>query len=251
MMETVSQTEKKENLYDATVSRKECEVQIQDEIRILQEELRQRKWTNSHIQYFSEMFVLMMSVLNGTEDDVETVRMMKYFLDGNDYKDIALLTDVPVLQVMAGIRKFGRAFLRANTYKTLCAQVRIDKDQIHELKEEILMLKEKIRILQSNAGRQGENWEDIQEITRTGQTGDRTDSEAFLRSRIEDHPLSCRIRNALNEAGINRIYQLLQLSWDEVKNIRNLGLKSTSELLDFITDKGYAFRLEKGEKHVI
>ena len=76
-----------------------------------------------------------MSILNDTEEDVLTVRMVKYFLDGDNYKDIALLTGVPVLQVMANIRKFGRAFLRANTYKTILEKVNRDQNLVEELME--------------------------------------------------------------------------------------------------------------------
>ena len=73
---------KKKHTNQYAEQKKEFQLILKGEVDILQEEIRQRRWTNNHIQYFAEMFSLMMSILNDTEEDVLTVRMVKYFLYG-------------------------------------------------------------------------------------------------------------------------------------------------------------------------
>ena len=52
--------------------------------------------------------------------------------------------------------------------------------------------------------------------------------------KIESLMLSNRSANALRRAGILRVDQLIQLTEDDIYNIRNMGAKSVAEVLEVI-----------------
>ena len=240
-------TSKKKQTDEYAEQQKEFQLILKGEVDILQEEIRQRRWTNNHIQYFAEMFSLMMSILNDTEEDVLTVRMVKYFLDGDNYKDIALLTGVPVLQVMANIRKFGRAFLRANTYRTVLEKVNKDRNLIEELKQENETLRKMYFKLKA-----GQFNQSIQESKNTGQDDSGIEGnieEDFLKSGIASHPLSNRLKNALSHKGILTVGECLQYSAKDLLQFRNMGITSVNELESFLEKHGYALQPNKKSHH--
>lgn len=236
-------TSKKKQTDEYAEQQKEFQLILKGEVDILQEEIRQRRWTNNHIQYFAELFSLMMSILNDTEEDVLTVRMVKYFLDGDNYKDIALLTGVPVLQVMANIRKFGRAFLRANTYRTVLEKVNKDQKLVEELKQENETLRKMYFKLKA-----GQFNQSIQESKNTGQEDSGIEGsieEDFLKSGIASHPLSNRLKNALSHKGILTVGECLQYSAKDLLQFRNMGVTSVNELETFLVKHGYALQPTK------
>ena len=236
-------TSKKKQTDEYAEQQKEFQLILKGEVDILQEEIRQRRWTNNHIQYFAEMFSLMMSILNDTEEDVLTVRMVKYFLDGDNYKDIALLTGVPVLQVMANIRKFGRAFLRANTYRTVLEKVNKDQKLVEELKQENETLRKMYFKLKA-----GQFNQSIQESKNTRQEDSGIEGsieEDFLKSGIASHPLSKRLKNALSHKGILTVGECLQYSAKDLLQFRNMGVTSVNELETFLVKHGYALQPTK------
>lgn len=238
---------KKKHTNQYAEQKKEFQLILKGEVDILQEEIRQRRWTNNHIQYFAEMFSLMMSILNDTEEDVLTVRMVKYFLDGDNYKDIALLTGVPVLQVMANIRKFGRAFLRANTYKTILEKVNRDQNLVEELKQENDTLRKmyfKLKAQQFN--------QSILESKNTERAASEIEESLerdFLKSNIENHPLSKRLKNALSSKEILTVGECLQYSAKDLLQFRNMGVTSVNELESFLEKHGYALQPNKKSHH--
>ena len=238
---------KKKHTNQYAEQKKEFQLILKGEVDILPEEIRQRSWTNNHIQYFAEMFSLMMSILNDTEEDVLTVRMVKYFLDGDNYKDIALLTGVPVLQVMANIRKFGRAFLRANTYRTVLEKVNKDQKLVEELKQENETLRKMYFKLKA-----GQFNQSIQESKNTGQDDSGIEGnieEDFLKSGIASHPLSNRLKNALSHKGILTVGECLQYSAKDLLQFRNMGITSVNELESFLEKHGYALQPNKKSHH--
>lgn len=238
---------KKKHTNQYAEQKKEFQLILKGEVDILQEEIRQRRWTNNHIQYFAEMFSLMMSILNDTEEDVLTVRMVKYFLDGDNYKDIALLTGVPVLQVMANIRKFGRAFLRANTYRTVLEKVNKDQKLVEELKQENETLRKmyfKLKAQQFN--------QSIFESKNTERAASEIEESLerdFLKSNIENHPLSKRLKNALSSKEILTVGECLQYSAKDLLQFRNMGVTSVNELESFLEKHGYALQPNKKSHH--
>lgn len=238
---------KKKHTNQYAEQKKEFQLILKGEVDILQEEIRQRRWTNNHIQYFAEMFSLMMSILNDTEEDVLTVRMVKYFLDGDNYKDIALLTGVPVLQVMANIRKFGRAFLRANTYKTILEKVNRDQNLVEELKQENDTLRKmyfKLKAQQFN--------QSIFESKNTERAASEIEESLerdFLKSNIENHPLSKRLKNALSSKEILTVGECLQYSAKDLLQFKNMGVTSVNELESFLEKHGYALQPNKKSHH--
>lgn len=238
---------KKKHTNQYAEQKKEFQLILKGEVDILQEEIRQRRWTNNHIQYFAEMFSLMMSILNDTEEDVLTVRMVKYFLDGDNYKDIALLTGVPVLQVMANIRKFGRAFLRANTYKTILEKVNRDQNLVEKLKQENDTLRKmyfKLKAQQFN--------QSIFESKNTERAASEIEESLerdFLKSNIENHPLSKRLKNALSSKEILTVGECLQYSAKDLLQFRNMGVTSVNELESFLEKHGYALQPNKKSHH--
>lgn len=226
-------------LTGGTKVEKELQMIIKGEVDILREELRQRNWVNSHLQYFAEMFSLMMSILNDQEEDVQNVRLVKYFLDGDDYKDIALLTGMPVLQVMATIRKFGRAFLRTNNYKALLEQNRQAKADIETLSAENSLLKVKIAQLKKEIT--------VDESKSILKKMDNAEKD-FLKSLVEEWPVSVRLRNALKGKGLYTAEHVLLFNHEELKRIRNLGEKTFLELEKFMNEHGYILLKDKTRK---
>lgn len=236
-------TSKKKQTNEYAEQQKEFQLILKGEVDILQEEIRQRRWTNNHIQYFAEMFSLMMSILNDTEEDVLTVRMVKYFLDGDNYKDIALLTGVPVLQVMANIRKFGRAFLRANTYRTMSEKVNKDQKLVEELRQENETLRK--MYFKLKAGQFNKSIPESQKTEQTDSEIEENLEKDFLKSSIENHPLSKRLKNALSRKEILTVGECLQYSAKDLLKFRNMGVTSVNELESFLEKHGYALQPTK------
>lgn len=71
-----------------------------------------------------------------------------------------------------------------------------------------------------------------------------SDNKEYL---IDELELSVRAYNCLKRAGINTIDQLLALSDEDLRTVRNLGRKSYEEVKERIAEWGYELRTEKGE----
>lgn len=57
---------------------------------------------------------------------------------------------------------------------------------------------------------------------------------------IEDMPLSNRIKNALGRKKITVLYQLLNMTYEDLLSIRNLGLGSCEEVVETLESLGYS-----------
>jgi DNA-directed RNA polymerase subunit alpha len=59
---------------------------------------------------------------------------------------------------------------------------------------------------------------------------------------IEELDLTVRSYNCLKREGINTVAELINLSEDQLMNIRNFGSKSVDEVRDKLTSMGLKFR---------
>jgi DNA-directed RNA polymerase subunit alpha len=59
---------------------------------------------------------------------------------------------------------------------------------------------------------------------------------------IEDLDLTVRSYNCLKREGINTVSELINLSEDQLMNIRNFGSKSVDEVRDKLTSMGLKFK---------
>jgi len=62
---------------------------------------------------------------------------------------------------------------------------------------------------------------------------------------IENMPFSARIKNALIRRNITVLFQLLNMSYDEVFSIRNLGAGACDELVSTLASFGYSLLDQK------
>ena len=62
---------------------------------------------------------------------------------------------------------------------------------------------------------------------------------------IENMPFSARIKNALIRKNITVLFQLLNMSYDEVSSIRNLGVGACDELVSTLASFGYSLLDQK------
>lgn len=69
-----------------------------------------------------------------------------------------------------------------------------------------------------------------------------TNDVNVLSSPITELNLSIRSLNSLKRQGINTISQLIAMSINELKAIKNLGKKSASEIIKSLQDKGYVLK---------
>lgn len=61
---------------------------------------------------------------------------------------------------------------------------------------------------------------------------------------IEELDLSSRIYNCLKRANLNTIEDIIKLSGFELRKIRNLGLKSTKEIINKIQERGFEMKAD-------
>ena len=59
---------------------------------------------------------------------------------------------------------------------------------------------------------------------------------------IEELDLTVRSYNCLKREGINTVNELINLTEDQLMNIRNFGMKSVDEVRDKLTSMGLRFR---------
>lgn len=219
------------NMSDAMEEMNSVKRELEEENKILQQEICDRRWTNNHIQYFSEMFALMMHALYDTEDDSTTTKVVKYFLDGDDYKDISLLTGLPVQQVMGIIRRFGRSKLRTQTYASLSKQVEEQKQTIEQYKrmlETRAGLEDRMLILEKELEtyRSKEQDETVKEYTPEDRKG--------LDTEVIACRFSTRLNNILHSNGISTVGEVYQLGRMRLMRMRNMGRKSLNEFEDYL-----------------
>lgn len=75
---------------------------------------------------------------------------------------------------------------------------------------------------------------------------DREVQSNFMAVQIEELGLSVRSYNCLKRHGINSLSELLNMTMDEVYEIRNLGNKSYKEVIDVVNNLGYQFKVREG-----
>ena len=63
---------------------------------------------------------------------------------------------------------------------------------------------------------------------------------------LEKLELSPRTLNSLKNHGLQRVGQILEMTDDELKEIRNFGVKSLDELKERLKDIGYGLQEESG-----
>ena len=225
------------NITEALDEFQKVKQELDAEKRILAEEINDRRWTNNHIQYFSEMFNLMMHALYDFEDDGNGAKLVKYFLDGEDYKDISTLTGMSLQQVMAAIRRFGRSKLRTHTYINLCREVEEQRETIRELNarlEDQRKLEERIASLEKENEWQKE--EGRKEVVSPAVIQD---------TQVLDEPVSAcsfstRLQNVLLNNGLHTVGQAYNLGRMQLLKLNNMGYKSLSELEQFLRLHNYA-----------
>lgn len=221
------------NMSDAMEEMNSVKKELEEEKKILQQEISDRRWTNNHIQYFSEMFALMMHALYDTEDDSTTTKVVKYFLDGDDYKDISLLTGLPVQQVMGIIRRFGRSKLRTQTYASLSKKVEEQKQDIEQYKrmlETKVGLEDRMLILEKELETYRSKDKEQNEIVKEYTPEDRK----ILDTEVMACRFSTRLNNILHSNGISTVGEAYQLGRMRMMRMRNMGRKSLNELEDYL-----------------
>ena len=173
------------------------EKDVHEQISVSQRELDDRRWVNCHIEYFSETFSLFIELLAGAEDESDNARLVRLFLEGNSYRDIAAVTGMSLLQVMSVIRTFGRRTIRARHAAFL---------------------------LQQEGGAGVPSDTDII-----------VDGAGFtLSTPVENLGLSRRLTNCLKSLGQDvRVANVLYLSDKQLISMRNMGKKSLHEWHDF------------------
>lgn len=209
---------------------------LQGELNILQDEIRQRHWANNHIQYISEMISILLETLTDKENE-NNYRLVKYFLDGDDYKDIALLTGIPVKQVMYIIRSFGRTLLRTRQYTRMLQMLKQGEAECNTIKKKCLNLELEVKNLRLGYEKM------IGAVMQGQENGDANLPSKHLNSEILDSYLpsdvfSTRVRNILGYYGISTIGQLVSHSKNDLATLRNMGRKSMTELTEFIHKLG-------------
>lgn len=206
--------------------------ELEVEVQALRQELEDRRWTNNHIQYFSEMFALMMHTLYEIEDDITTARLVKYFLDGDDYKDIALLTGQTVQQVMGDIRKFGRSKLRAESYAGLSRTVDEQKKTIGMLEQ---MVRSRDRDIAGLRKIEDEYRLYMQERNRhTPESAGEETAAGVMGIRVSECGFSTRLNNILTNSGLHTVGQAMQLGRAKLFRLRNMGRQSLDEFEEFL-----------------
>lgn len=220
-----------QNITEAMEELNMVKEELQKEKQILLQEISDRRWTNNHIQYFSEMFALMMHTLYDTEDDSTATKIVKYFLDGDDYKDISLLTGCTVQQVMGVIRKFGRSKLRTQTYAALSKQVEVQRHTISKYEDMLLEkgnLENKVQILEKEL-----------ELYRRRNTKVENrqlnpEDRKILECTITECGFSTRLHNILHNSRCSTVGDAYRLGRIRLMGLRNMGRKSLDEFSDFL-----------------
>lgn len=235
------------NIKDVMTRHAEMKLLLEGEMNVMKNELENRHWTNNHIQYFSEMFALMMDTLQDGDDYEDNAKLVKYFLDGNDYKDISVLTDIPLCQVMASVRKFGRNMLRTRSYIAL-------NNEVHRLKEELAekqavldenrrmnlkieMLTNEINALQhqldeKEVGGDASKEEGAGKAVKTVGK-DNILNDVYFRE-VSEFEFSARLSNVLATNNIRTIGQIVELGRENFSKLRNVGARTMYELDDFL-----------------
>lgn len=196
------------------------------EISVLKDEVLSRRWLNNHLRFVSETFSLMLSVLDINGEEGADQKLVRYFLDGDDYKDIALLCGVPVTRVIADIRRFGRFPLRARSYMQLLQ----DNSRIAGLEERLRCAAERIAVLESACSDAGI------EPPGSDVTLDVPPSEAV--DSILDRPVTAcgfttRLTNVLLASHCTVVGDVLDYTYNELLNMRNMGRGCMGQLLEF------------------
>ena len=239
----LSITKVQKNIEKYLKDAEEYKLILQGELNVMKEEITQRHWCNNHIQYISEMTAILLDALTGKNDEDSNVRLVRYFLEGEDYKDIALLTGIPVKQVMNTIRTFGRTLLRTRTYARMLEMsvnqdtlVRKLQDEKHELEKNIRVIQAKYDTLVSSVIEDG-----------LGSHADKISIPDIGEMSLSNQNFSTRVNNILKSYNIKTVRDLIAYTENEVLKLSNMGTKSFQELTHFLHGFGLAWA-EKEEK---
>ena len=243
------------NIKDTMKQHAKMKLQLEGEINVMKNELEDRHWTNNHIQYFSEMFAMMMDTLQNSDDYEDNAKLVKYFLDGNDYKDISVLTDIPLCQVMASIRKFGRNMLRTRSYVILNNEMnRLKKeltekqallDENRKMKLKIEMLANEINALQQQLDikdTRDETEKKHQESKVLKTVGKENILNEVYYQDVSEFEFSARLNNVLVANHIRTIGQILDLGREKFSKLRNVGERTMYELDAFLNKHNLSIR---------
>lgn len=216
-------------------------LQLKEEVDILNEELQQRRWGNNHIEYFAEMFSLMMQTLYEKEDAEQNQKLVRYFLQGDNYKDIALLTGKTVPQVMSCIRRFGRNTLRTRTYVSLYEEVKGLKDKMkgNDINDELKKLTEEKERLENEVRILKEMMSNEKKLDNHKVDGA---NKAVKNIYVADCRFSRRLLNVLNANHFHTLGDIIEHTRDSLLSLHNMGRKSMSELEDYLTGLGLEFK---------
>ena len=196
------------------------------EVSLLKDEVLSRQWLNNHLRFVSETFSLMLSVLDINGEEGADQKLVRLFLDGDDYKDIALLCGVPVTRVMADIRRFGRFPRRARSYMQLLQ----DNSRIAGLEERLNSASERISALESacrTAGIEPPTAEDTAVVPLSGAGG------GMHERPVTACGFSTRLTNVLLAAHCTVVGDVLDYTYNELLDMRNMGRGCMAQLLDF------------------
>lgn len=234
-------TKVQQNIEKYLQEAEEYKLILQGELNVMKEEITQRHWCNNHIQYISEMTAILLDALTGQNAEDTNVRLVRYFLEGEDYKDIALLTGIPVKQVMNTIRTFGRTLLRTRTYARMLEMsvnqdnlVRQVQDEKHELEKNIRVIQTKYDTLVSSVIEDG-----------LGSHADKICIPDIDEMSLSSQNFSTRVNNILKAYNIKTVRDLITYTEDEALKLSNMGTKSFQELTNFLHGLGLSWTENK------
>ena len=234
------------NIEAAREEQAKIKKELDEQIAVMKEELLDRKWVNNHLIYVSEMFALMISTLKEDEDSEMNARLVKYFLDGDNYNDIALLTGLPLYQVKCAIRSFGRKMLRTRTYAALCKEVKTLRDErvsVESVKQENVLLTKKLEkmvqdmeVIKSQLNNMTTKkrgrmvMKEMEDMT----VGHENILNDIYFSEVADFEFSARLRNVFRKNNIRTFGQVVDMGREKFSRLRNVGALTVAEMESFL-----------------